>query len=191
MHMATQNLIGGTGVLDRPPAGILPIGATGIEEDESLETRLGRAKSSLTVVENPSLDGNLGILMAAVTMIHGGKTAFANAYIIIADRAYVLQEVRNTRMAKIERQTKEPFLYVIYDVRGVAHAVGSLLPYELCKLTDEEFKRYEHTLISAKNPSSFAGVVNDMARLLAERNKFYSLNDGKLVLPPNYASTRI
>lgn len=180
----------GTGVLDRTTTTATRVVITDPEEhEEGLEGTLGRAKSSLTVIENPSLDGKLGILMADTTIWTGDEKAFMNAYIIIADRSYAITEVRNARMARTEHRRSEPVLYTLRDNSGSIYPVGSLLPYELCKITNEEFKKYESTLRTAEHQLGFAGVVNDMARLLAERNKFYSLNEGKLILPPNYAST--
>ena len=54
---------GGATVLERPADAIT-------EPEKSEGANLGTLKSSLTVIENPSLDGRLGILMAENTIIH-------------------------------------------------------------------------------------------------------------------------
>ena len=158
-------------------------------DPEELKDALGRAKSSLTVIENPSLDGNLGILMAATTILDGDNKAFIDAYRIIADTNYIYRSSSKNRYVKTVHQSGNPPLYVVVlNEEGRKYWVASLLPHEVCKIADYEFERFETSVGSDEN---LDGVVRDMVKLLGERVNSFKIEEGKLVLPPNYANTSL
>ena len=167
---------------------------TSTEPEESEESTLGTLRSSLTVIENPSLDGRLGILMAEKTLLHDEYNAksFFHVYVIRAFGDYIDPAILHVDIAKSENVSKgrNPPLYVVSYQGGGRYAVASQVPHEICKITDDEFRRFEATLTSPQRVVELTGLVNNMMRLIGERTGF-AFEHGKLVVPPEYASTRL
>ena len=181
----------GTGrvaVLEKPPEATTD---TEVAEDSGL----GTLKSSLTVIKNPSLDGYLGILMAANTLLHEDDSkSFFHVYVLRAYGDIVDTNVLHADIAKSENVQKSGNspLYVVSFHEGGRYPVASQLPHEICKITDEEFRSFEATLTSPnQRVVGLTGLVNNMTQLIGQRVNTFSLDNGKLVLPPNYANTRL
>ena len=184
---------GGAGVSERTPVLDKREEPRGLEE-----STLGTIKSSLTVIENPSLDGYLGILMAEKTLLRDEFNAksFFHAYVLWAYEGVIDPNVSTADIAKSENVSKDgdPPLYVVSYQGGRRYEVASQVPHEVCKITDDEFRMFEGTLTSPhQHNTGLTGMVNNMMQLIGERliEKGFAFEDGKLVLPPNYASTRI
>jgi hypothetical protein len=169
------------GALERSP--VLKTLETDLFEKGSEKAR-GRAKSSLVVIENPSLNDYLGILMVKTTVIADSTKAFLDVYLLEADRNYEVDTFEKIKQAKSKPRSGSPPYIITFD-DGSTYGVASLLPHEICNITDEEFRKYE-TSINADN--GLDAVVRDMAQLLGERVKSFSFEGGKLVLPVEYAS---
>ena len=186
---------GRIGVLEKPP-----VSGKREEPEESGERNLGTARSSLTVIQNPSLDGYLGILMAANTRQYRDAKSFFNAYVIGAYGGVIDRPIVHVDIVKSEQQSGNPPLYVVlyYDNvdlnNGGRYHIASELPHEICEITDKEFRRFEATLTSPhQRIVELTGLVNNMMQLMGERlaGKGFAFEDGKLILPPNYANTRL
>ena len=173
---------GRVAVLKRPPV------STTVEEREEQDKKgLEKARSSLTVIKNPSLDGYLGILMAKTTMLSPDAKSFMNAYMITAYGDRISVPIPYINLAKSEQQNGNPTLYVILYPLG-RYQVGSQMEHQVCKITYEEFQRFETTL---RTGHGLDGLVSNMTQLIGQRVNTFSLDNGKLVLPQNYASTRL
>ena len=63
-------------------------------------------------------------------------------------------------------------------------------PHEICPVEGEEFDRYETSLLAEDD---LDGIVDEMIQLLSSGQvpNFFLAEDGKLVLPDNYANTRL
>ncbi len=177
---------GGVGVLEIPPDLDKQEGPNEPEEKD-----LEKAKSSLTVIENPSLYARLTILMAKSAIPYNGDKAFLGVYFIVADEDYkvVSQPLKQRGARATTRQVGRQLLYIILDGNNASYPIASLVPHEHCRISPEEFHGFE-TRISRGN---LEGIVNSMAQLIGERlkGKGFAFEDGKLVLPPNYANTRL
>ncbi len=181
---------GNIGVLDRSAR----ITGARAEPKESDGKGLARAKSSLTVIKNPSLDGYLGILMAGTTILNenGNEKSFLNAYAIQAYGDIVGSDILHMDIAKSERRSGNPPLYVVSYPNGGRYHIASQLPHEICKITDGEFRKFEAALTSPnQRVVELTGLVNNMVQLIGQRVDAFSLDNGKLVLPQNYANTRL
>ena len=184
---------GGTALLEMPTDTIT-------KPEELEDSALGTLKSSLTVIRNPSLDDRLGILMAANTLLHEDAKSFFHAYVIVAKGNIIYPTILQVDIAKSEKQSGNTPLYVVLyynnnDLNnGSRYPVASEVPHEVCKITDDEFRRYEATLtFPRQRVVELTGLVNNMIQLIGERlaGKGFAFEEGKLVLPPNYASTRL
>lgn len=153
---------------------------------EKLEDKLERAKSSLTIIEN--LSGYLAILMASTTVVDGEKKEFINTYLIRVDQRYIVSGTYEGEYMKSERQNGDPLLYIIVSREGGKYPVASLVPHEVCKLTDEEHKWYENGL---NTDTGLTKIAKNMIRLLGERVDSFSFEDGRLILPENYANIKL
>jgi len=177
----------GTAVLGRPAG--LTVTITDPEESEG--TGSARAKSSLTVIQNPSLEGRLGILMAGTTILNGDETSFLNAYVMEAYGDALGSNMLHLDIAKSTKQRGNPLLYVLAYSNGSPYHTASQLPHEICKITDEEFRKFEAALTTPNQRAvELTGMLNNMVQLIGQRVDAFSLDNGKLVLPPNYANTR-
>ena len=85
---------GGTAVLEKPLD-------TLIVPEELQSSRLGTLKSSLTVIRDPSLEGYMGILMAATTYLNGDAKSFIRAYVIGAFGSYIDPEILQDRKSVV------------------------------------------------------------------------------------------
>jgi len=192
----------GTDVLDRPPDVITLDPPYTIPNPEKEKDKLGRAKSSLTIVENPSLDGLLTILMASNTILGEGRTGFIEVYIITANEDYKYLGVDRYQLAAIEesRDPESPHTLILGE-SNKKHPVGSEHPYRVCKISDDIFNKlqadlmlYESTDEEPEDDDSDDGidaVVRKMVHLIVEEfpDDFSIDEDGKLVLPNDYANT--
>ena len=182
--MVLERQGGGTAVLERPPV------SNAIEDSKELgEKDLEKARSSLTVIENPSLDGYLTILMAKRIIPYNGDKTFLEVYLITANKDYKVasQPLRQSRAKATTLQVGNQLLYIISDENNVTYPTASLVPHEPCRIGTEEFQRFKDTMM---NGGSLEGMVSSMAQLIGQRLtvKGFAFNDGKLVVPPNYAS---
>ena len=122
-----RGVVGGVALLEKPPDTIT-------EPKESEESTLGTLKSSLTVIRNPSLDGYIGILMAANTILHDEDNAksFFHAYVIVAFGGYIDPGILHANIAKSEnvRGSGNPPLYAVSFQGGGKYPVASHLPHE-------------------------------------------------------------
>ena len=176
----------GAVVLERPPVSNI------VEERaETNEKDSERSRSSLTVIENPSLEGYLGIFMSKTTIptIPDQKAkSLMNSYLIKAYGDIITIPIPYIRLAKIEQQDGDPRLYVISYPWSGMYPVASKIEYQGCRMTYDEFQRFE-TVIRTGN--GLDKLISDITQLLGQRIDSFSLKDGKLVLPPNYANTRL
>jgi len=119
--VSPQTPMGGVEVAERVPTPS-ELDAIWIDpEPEESKDRLGWANHSLTVVENPSFKGYLGILMAANTILNGNDDkAFLDYYLIRADKKYKIKKIDSGDTAKtsLRRGTN---LYIPY---GLGMVIG-------------------------------------------------------------------
>jgi len=159
--------------------------------EESDEKDLERARSSLIVIENPSLHKRLTILMAKATMPYNGDKTFLDVYFITADEDYnVVEQPLKQRGARVTtKQVGGQLLYIVSDENEVEYPIASPVPHEPCRISPKEFQGFETTIVKG----NLDGMVNSMVQLMGERlkDKGFSLDDGKLVLPPEYASMQL
>ena len=185
MVLERRGTRGGVAVLQRPDTII----AIRITKEEESEEDLEIARSSLTVIENPSLDGYLTILMAKSAIPYNGDKALLGVYFITADEDYnvVSQPLKQSGARATTRQVGSQLLYIISDEKGISYPIASLVPHEHCRISTDEFQKFEANLSAGK----LEGMVDDMVQLIGQRVNTFSLDKGKLVLPPNYANTRL
>ena len=191
MVLERPGAVGGVALLERPPD-------TFIKPKESEESTLGTVKSSLTVIRNPSLEGYTGILMAAKTLLHGDAKSFIDAYVIGAFGSYIDIDPDNLhanilKSENVQKSGNQP-LYVVSYQGGGKYPVASHMPHVPCKITDEEFRKFEAALTNPLHSDiQLTGLVNNMMQLMGERLKKegFAYRGGMLVVPADYASTRI
>lgn len=180
----SQGAGGGVGVLER-----LPDLDKREDPKESEEKDLERARSSLTVIENPSLYNRLTILMAKNIIPYNGSKTLLDVYFITAGEGYkvVSPPLKQRGARATTRQVGSQLLYIILDENNGIYPIASLISHEHCRISPEEFQGFEANLSAGK----LEGMVNNMVQLIGQRVNMFSLDDGKLVLPPNYASTKL
>ena len=99
------------------------------------------------------------------------------------------QPLTQSRARATAKHIDGQLLYIISDENDVAYPIASLVPHEPCRISTEEFQGFEGTIMTR---SSLEGMVSSMAQLIGQRVNTFSLDDGgKLVLPQNYANTRL
>ena len=167
--------LGGTGVQTMSSAG------TVVAPQEQIRDTLGRAKSSLVVVQNPSLDGYLGIMMAAHVMVidaHYGANgdneapkAFSEVYAISAVRGagYGIRQIVYYNVAKTGVQGENPSLHVVLTESEGRYEVGSELPHEVCEITNIEFGGFKDAI----DRGDLGAVVDGMVGLLGKRLSYF------------------
>lgn len=179
----------GARVLDRPTENPPGIDLPSLDISSDLETppRVPKnAGSYLIVVQNPSLDGTLGILMAEGTMPNNNSRTFTNTYLIMADEHYTVIDYLKYPLAKIKQQEGDPLLHVLELQDFGDYNVASILSHEVSPIALGEFQRYQSDLKEGR----LDGIVNSMVKLIGEKGTF-PVVDGALDLPADYASTRL
>ena len=204
----TEMRTGSVGILNReePPAST----STELQlEPVAKEIRIGSGikDGSITVIENPSLDGYVGLLLSK----HFYEARFQwrdliDVLYIRVDDKKRLRESREYGRVSIDKGFDNiPYNFVATD-SGVILPAKSTLPYEICFISPDEYDHFHDEL--QKGPwetqearglrrgrnvpetSNVEHVVESMYKLLAQKVSTFSLDNGKLVLPRDYASLR-
>lgn len=183
---------GSAAVLDRDEQN--PLNQTKpVLETTAREAAVGGAMqdSSLTVIENPSLDLYIGILLAEHLRQDRLRTRLMNVEHIRFRYEPEVPRLRHHETVTLEKglYSSNTYFHFVRTGEGLILPAASVIAYQICPITPAQYNGFCRSL---KNLKDMKEVLLDMYRLLARNVQGFSLKrDGTLSLPPNYASLRI
>ncbi len=169
--------------------------ALGYPELEPVAEEVGVAAStqdnSITVIENPSLNGLLGILLSRHFDRQPLDKYLIDVRHIRVDDRDDIKEQRDHKRVRISMGVKyrgaEEIIYRHVSTEDEQRLPApSLLPYRTCFLHADEFD-YLFSGLERDNKAA----IRTMYRLLAINDPLFSFRRGKLVLPDGYANLRL
>ncbi len=178
-------------------------------EPVARETRTGSGTQddSITVIENASLEGYIGLLLAKHFTQKYQKKELIDVLYIRADGKSNIKDLTHYGMVSMEREFSEksetPYNFVRTN-SGMALPAFNFLPYEICFITPDEYDRF-HILLNGFHEKLTDGkfrtaenlynsldfiytCLDSMYRILGRKVPTFSYEDGKLILPDGYAS---
>ncbi len=179
------------GVLNRPRTSAVTELDTELFPETDPVARLSRIAGgiqdhSVTVIENPAYSGLTGFLVSQ----HFRKTSYGeielsgvNHYRAGIDEA----EPRFSRDHPNVRIRKgfDNFPYSFAESDGLLLPNASLMPYEICFISPDEFAEANRMM---KDPNRFKDGVIFVYQLVARKSDKFMLDGEKLSMPSNYAS---
>lgn len=139
---------------------------------------------SITVCQNPSVDGNIGYLLAKETNHKRGVVHRQCDHFEISRQANTLTKVASFAIVSEERATKANFQFYFLLGNNIVPR-PTLTPYQRAPLSIEEHRQY----LAMVKDASIAMNIRQLDQLIVERTEHFSLGaDGLLFLPPDYAS---
>ena len=149
----------------------------------------GLQDSCITVIENPSLNGYLGLLLALHFSHNPYITEFKAVLYVRANEECEIDELTNHGVVAIKQGFDRGIPYNFIEAQG-----GLVLPAP-------NIRAYEVAFISPGQHHDFSSELQEKAtagqalraiyKLLADKVSDFSIEGGKLVLPANYASHRV
>ena len=146
--------------------------------------------SLITVIENPSLDLYIGILLAEHFRQDNLLTRLTNVEHIRFRYDPEVFRLQHYKAVSVEKGFSQNMAYhfVRTDFGNVLPA-GSTPPYRICPITAAQYDEFHRSLKSGKDIKT---VLSAMYGVFAGKVPGFSLSkDGMLVLPRNYASLRV
>ena len=182
---------GRSAVLEKP----LDSPQTKTETERSIDPRTQMAPtanaledSSITVVENPIVNGHTGLVLAQ--HFEGktdGERHLVDVHHLRIDQIYRVEVQRYDRL--VIRKGFDNFSYEFIVVGGNLIPSPSTICYKGCFLDPKQYEMFRGEF-EDDNPDA-AATVELMYELLAKREPdYFSLERGELRMPANYASLR-
>lgn len=154
------------------------------------EVRIGSGTqdSSITVIENPLLEGYTGLLLSRYFFSRFQWRDLIDVQHIRAGDKNNLRELQHYNRVRIDKGFDRVLYNFVTTDTGLVLPAPNVLPYEVGFITPSEYDSFHDELRGGKNVKD---VLESMYRLLAQKIPTFSFDNGKLVLPNDYASLRL
>ena len=148
----------------------------------------GTQDSSITVIENPLLEGYTGLLLSRYFSSRFQWRDLIEVQHVRADAENNLRELQHYNRVRIDKGFAHVFYNFAATDTGLFLPAPNVLPYETAFITPSE---YDNFLYELHRDINVEDVLESMYKLLAQKIPTFSFDNGKLYLPNDYASLRL